>query len=376
MEKYTLEIQIVNNQKSLNEFIRLPWKIYNNNPHWVPPLIRDIEFKLNRAKNPYFEHSKMELFLCIHNNEILGSIAAVINHRHNEIHNENTAFFGMFECVNDYDVARLLFLAVEEWCNQEGVNRIRGPLSLSIDDECGFLIENFSSDPVIMMPYNPPYYSDFCESYGFKKLKDLYAYYKNIQTGVPNRITKIANKVKKKGNVIIRPINMKRFENEVTVIMDIYNAAFQSHWGFVPLTYKEINQMLQDLRDIIEPDMFLFAEVERSPVAIGAVLPNYNEVLKRLNGKTGLIGTLKFLYYKRKIKSARAFFVGVRKEYRRMGIEFLLFYESEKTLARLGYQWYEMSWTLEDNFLINHSLKTTGAKIYKKYRIYEKKTIN
>lgn len=372
MEKYTLEIQIINNQKSLNAFIGLPWKIYQGNPHWVPPLIRDIKFKLNRAKNPYFEHSKMELFLCIHNNEILGRIAAVINHRHNETYDENTAFFGMFECVNDYNVARLLFLAVEQWCNQEKVNRIRGPLSLSIDDECGFLVENFSSDPVIMMPYNPPYYSDFCESYGFKKLKDLSAYYKSIEAEVPNRITKIANKVSQKMNIVIRPINLKRFNSEVIAIMDIYNNAFQSHWGFVPLTHKEINQIVQDLRDIVEPGMFLFAEVERSPVAIGAVLPNYNEVLKKLNGKTGLIGTLKFLYYKRKIKSARAFFVGVRKEYRRMGIEFLLFYELEKTLARLGYQWYEMSWTLEDNFLINHSLKITGAKMYKKYRIYEK----
>jgi hypothetical protein len=374
MNPSDIEIHQVTSSKEMGQFINFPWKIYKNNSHWVPPLMKDVKYKLDRSKHPFFDHATMELSLACNGDTILGRIAAIIDDGYNQFHNEKTGTFGLFECINDYDVAKSLFFAAENWCKKMGMDRIRGPMNLSMNDECGFLLEGFDSDPVIMMPYNPEYYLDLCEKYGFVKVKDLYAYIKD-KVGVVDRIAKLVERVKKKENVTVRPINMKKFEQEVAIIKDIYNAAWEVNWGFVPMTEKEMDLMAKELKPIIEPELVLFAEVNGIPVGVSITIPDFNQVLKKLNGKLNPIGILKFLYYKRKIKGLRAIVFGIKKEYRLTGINTVLYYETEVRGARLGYQWCEMSWNLEDNDLINRFDEAVGGRLYKKYRIYEKEII-
>jgi len=371
MSSGNIEIRRVTGEKDLKKFISLPYMLYRDDPHWVPPLIRDVRTKLDRAKHPFFEHARMELFLALRGTEVLGRIAAVVDDRHNEFHNEKMGFFGMFECIKEYDVAKKLFASAESWCKDEGMDRMRGPVNLSMNDECGFLLEGFDSDPAIMMPYNPPYYLDFCDRYGLVKAKDLYAYLKD-NVGVVGRIEKLVERVRSKENVVVRHVDFKRFEEEVAIIKEIYNAAWEMNWGFVPMTSNEMDLMAKDLKPIAEPELVLFAEVNGQPVGVSITVPDFNQVLKKLGGKLGLLGLLKFFYYKRKITGLRSIVFGLKKEYRRTGINTVLYYETEKRGARLGYTWCEMSWNLEDNDLINRFDSAVGGRLYKKYRIYEK----
>lgn len=365
------EIRAVTNKTDLDKFIRLPWKIYKDNPHWVPPLIRDIKFKLNREKHPFFEFARMELFIAEKGNEIVGRIAAIVNERHNEFHSEKLGFFGMFESIDDVETARLLFSAAEDWCRKEGMQRILGPVNLSTNDECGFLLEGFDLDPAVMMPYTLEYYLKLSEECGYVKAKDLYAYLKG-EVGVVDRIAKLVERVKSKEDVVVRPIDMKNFHKEVEIIKDIYNAAWEVNWGFVPMTPAEMDLMAKELKPIAEPELVLFAEVKGEPVGVSITLPDLNFVLKKLNGKLGPIELLKFLYYKKKIKGLRSLVFGLKKEFRRTGINVVLYYETEVRGAKLGYEWCEMSWNLEDNDMINRFDEAVGGKLYKKYRLYEK----
>ena len=365
------EIRAVTNKTDLDKFISLPWKIYKDSPHWVPPLIRDVKFKLNREKHPFFEFARMELFIAENENEIVGRVAAIVNDRHNEFHNEKLGFFGMFESVDDVETARLLYTAAEEWCRKEGMEKILGPVNLSTNDECGFLLEGFDLDPAVMMPYTLEYYLKLSEECGYKKAKDLYAYFKG-EVGVVDRITKLVERVKRKEDVVVRPLDMKNFERDVEIIKDVYNAAWELNWGFVPMTPAEMDLMAKELKPIAEPELVLFAEVKGEPVGLAITLPDLNFVLKKLNGKLGPIQLLKFLYYKRKIKGLRSIIFGLKKEYRLTGINVVLYYETEVRGAKLGYDSCEMSWNLEDNDMINRFDEAVGGKLYKKYRLYEK----
>ena len=365
------EIRAVTNKTDLDKFISLPWKIYKDSPHWVPPLIRDVKFKLNREKHPFFEFARMELFIAENENEIVGRVAAIVNDRHNEFHNEKLGFFRMFESVDDVETARLLYTAAEEWCREEGMERILGPVNLSTNDECGFLLEGFDLDPAVMMPYTLEYYLILSEVCGYKKAKDLYAYFKG-EVGVVDRITKLVERVKRKEDVVVRPLDMKNFKRDVEIIKDVYNAAWELNWGFVPMTPAEMDLMAKELKPIAEPELVLFAEVKGEPVGLAITLPDLNFVLKKLNGKLGPIQLLKFLYYKRKIKGLRSIIFGLKKEYRLTGINVVLYYETEVRGAKLGYDSCEMSWNLEDNDMINRFDEAVGGKLYKKYRLYEK----
>jgi GNAT superfamily N-acetyltransferase len=370
-----IEIRVVRDggagRRDLDRFIRFPWRVYRDLPHWVPPLLRDVRFKLDRARHPFFEHARMELFLATRGAEVVGRIAAIVDDRHNEFHHERTGFFGMFECFDDAAVAARLFAAAEGWCREQGMERIRGPVNLSMNDECGLLVEGADSPPCVMMPYTPLYYLALCEGAGYAKAKDLYAYLK-AQVGVEERISRLVERIKRKEGLVIRPLDMKRLKDEVAIIKQLYNDAWELNWGFVPMTDHEMDLMTKELKPLVEPELVLFAEVDGKPVGVNIVLPDINFVLHKLNGRLGPIGILKFLYYRRKVRGLRAIVFGLKKEYRRTGIATAMYFEAEQRGARLGYQWCEMSWNLEDNELINRFDEAIGGKLYKKYRIYEK----
>lgn len=365
------DIQPVRTKQELNEFIQLPQKIYKDNPYWVPPLLSEIRATLDTAQNPFWKHARRELYLARREGKPAGRIAAIIDDNHNQFHQEKTGFFGFFECIEDYAVAEKLWDAARKWVENQGMERLRGPVNPSLNDECAFLLEGFDQMPTVMMPYTHKYYLEFAERYGFHKAKDLYALLKLAADGIPERIERMITAIKRRTGVQIRPFNMKRFEQDIQFLKDIYNSSWEKNWGFVPMTDREIQVTAHKLKQLADPDLVLFAEVNHQPVGVTVTIPDWNQVLKRLNGRLGPIEILKLLYYRKKIKGVRALIGGVKKEFRNSGIIAVLYYETERNAARRGYQWCELGWNLEDNDLINRFDIAIGGKIYKRYRIYE-----
>ena len=370
-----IRVKEVKTKKDLKKFMYFPWKVYKNDPNWVPPLIVDLKEKLDKKKNPFFEHADMELFLAYKDGEVIGRIAAILDENHNKFHNEKISFFGLYESFNYFETAASLLDRVAQWGRKRGMEVLRGPMNLSMNDECAFLLEGFDSPPVIMMPYNPPYYIQLMEKCGLIKAKDLYAFYMTKDHETAERVKAIVEKSRKNIKVKMRTINMKNLAEEVKKIKFIYNNAWERNWGFVPWTEKEMDYMAKKLKQIVDPRLVILAEDKDKPVGFALGLPNYNEVIKRINGRLTPLGVIKFFIYRKKIKGMRGTVFGVLKEYRMTGLSYLIFSELEKNAKEEGYEWGETSWQLEDNEAINRFVESLGGKIYKKYRIFDKKII-
>jgi len=369
-----MEIIPVENKKELNEFIEFPWQIYRNDHHWVPPLISEVKFIFSE-KNPFWEHSERKLFLVREGARLLGRIAAIIDYNHINLHQENCGFFGFYESVNDYSVAEKLFNAVRDYLKQKNMNLMRGPINPSTNDECGFLFEGFDSPPAIMMTYNPSYYLELAEKYGFRKAKDFYAYLAPITGEQIERLSRVGELVKKREpNLVVRPINLKKFPEELSKIKEIYNSAWSENWGFVPMTDEEIESMAKRLKPLVLPDILQIGEYDGKPAGFLMAVPDYNQVLKKINGQLNLPGIVKFLWYKNKIDTLRLMTMGVCPEYRKKGVDALLYLESLKGAMKKGFKFCEYSWILEENTLTQRAAEMMGGKLYKKYRIYEIQT--
>ena len=368
-----VQIEKVTSKKDLKKFILFPWRVYGNDPNWVPPLIMDIKEKLDKKKHPFFEHAEAELFLASKDGETTGRIAAILDANHNSFHNEKTAFFGLYESFNDLDTALALLDAAARWGKDKGMEILRGPMNLSMNDECSFLLEGFDSPPVVMMTYNPPYYLELMEKCGFVKAKDLYAFYMHRDHQVTEKVKIIVDKIRDETKILVRPVTRKTFDEDVEKIIYVYNNAWEKNWGFVPWTDAEMKHMAKRLKMIADLDLVILAEDNGRPVGFAFGLPDYNEVLKRMNGRMTPLSIIKFLYYRKKIKGTRAIVFGVLKEHRMTGLSYLLYSELSRNIIRKGYEWAETSWQLEDNDPINRFLLSIGGKVYKKYRIFEKK---
>jgi predicted GNAT family acetyltransferase len=372
-----MKIKTVSSNKELLKFIKFQWEVYKNDPYWVPMLISDWKTLLDEKKHLFWEHAEKKLFYVEDDNgKILARVAGVIDYNFIRFHNEQTGFFAFFECLNipqAKEVTSVLLSSVENWLKEKGMKKMLGPTAPSTNDEMGLLYEGYDSEPVLMMPYNPPYYHDLLLSYGFKKAKDLYAY-KITKDDIPvGRIKKIVDSViEKHPDLVVRPVNLKKFEQEIKYAVEIYNDAWEKNWGFVPWTRQEFVSQALRLKPLIIPELVLFTFIKNEPVGMMITVPNYNEVLKKLNGKLGPIEILKFLYYKNKIKSLRIMIMGVKKAYRNRGFEVVMYYNTMLNALKLGYKWAELSWILEDNTMMNRAAETLGAKLYKKYRVYEK----
>ncbi len=368
-----VQIEAVASGKDRKTFILFPWRIYQGDPNWVPPLILDMKNMLNPRKNPFFLHARVELFLARRNSEVVGRVAAIVNDNHNQFHNEKAAFFGFFESIDDPDVAAALLEQVEEWGRREGMSVVRGPMNFSTNDTCGLLIDGFDSPPVIMMPYNPPYYIDLLEKAGYTKAKDLYAYFMDHKTPLSPRVVKVAEKAMHDEGLTLRSLNMKEFDAELARVKAIYNSAWERNWGFVPMTDEEFSHMAKELKPIVDPDLVLIAEVGGEPAGFALCLPDYNQILRRINGRLLPFGIFRLLWNKRRINGLRVLTLGVTPKYRQSRAIAPSFYRSIYEVGiRKGYVWGEFSWILEDNVLMNRALKLLGARHYKTYRIYEK----
>jgi len=357
-----VEVVAVNNKRALDAFVELPFKLYRNDPHWVPPLRIAVKEPLDKKKHPYYANAETELFLARRDGQVVGRVAAILDKAHNRFHEEKAGFFGFFECANDQEAATALLREARQWVSAKGAEILRGPVNPSTNYECGMLIDGFDSDPMVMMTYNPRYYPDLMEQAGLRKAKDLYAYLSNANTISMDKIERVADKVFKTEGVRVRPINMKDFEAEVERVWKVYDAAWARNWGFVPMSREEFAQMGKEMKMILKPDLVLIGEIGDRVVGFALALPD---------GSLFPTGLLKILYYQRLIKNVRVLALGVVEEYRANGVAAGFYATLVRNARRLGYGDCEMSWILEDNVLMNRSLEVMGAKRYKTYRIYE-----
>lgn len=367
-----IRIERVSTKKDLNRFIKFAWQVYADDSNWVPPLIMDIKEKLDKEKNPFLKHAEVELFLAYAGDELSGRIAAILERSHNEIHKEKVVFFGLYESFNDEAVCKSLLDTVIDWGRARGMEILRGPINISMNDECAFLLEGFDSPPTVMMPYNPPYYLDLMEKNGLSKAKDLYAYFMNKDHKITKKVEAIVNKIKQVTDITLRTIDMKNLDEETERIKYIYNQGWEQNWGFVPWTEEEMAHQAKKLKNLADPNLIIFAEDKGRPIGFAFGLPNYNEILPKMNGKMTPLNILKFLFLRKKIKGMRAAVFGILREYRMSGVSYLLYDQLEKNAIDAGYEWAETSWQLEDNDAINRFVVSVGGEIYKKYRIFEK----
>jgi GNAT superfamily N-acetyltransferase len=371
------------NKKEVEQFLHLPWKIYKPNgkkdPNWVPPFLDDQRSLLNPAKNPYHQHSRTKLFMAFDDqNELVGRISASVDDNFIKFWNEKIGFFGWFECVNDPGVAAALFREAEKFLKAEGMTASRGPSSFtSNDDYFGFLLEGFDSPARIAMTYNPPYYIDLAEKSGYAKTKDLYAWYLSAEVPLPERIIKIAERTMKRERITLRPLNMKRLFEDAKVLQELYNKIWEKNWGFVPMTDAEFKYQVTKLKDIVWPDFVVFAEVDGKAIGFNLIVPDVNQLLIKMNGELfsmeAPFALFTFLFGRNKINDTREMAMGIHPDYRKKGLEAILYLEALRTGKERKVKGGELSWTLEDNEGINSGIEAMGGKIIKKYRIYEKK---
>lgn len=380
-----VQVHQVVTAKERMAFIKFPWQLYRNDPFWVPPLINDRKAMLDPAHNPSFAHMDVAYFLATVPTTppaIVGTIAAIINHRHNEFHDEKAGFFGFFECIDDAVVAQALLDTAAAWVRRRGMTVIRGPANFGSNDEWGMLVKGFDSSPMVMMTYNPAYYLSLVEGAGFYKAMDLNAYLFDFGENrdldrLPPKLMRVADKVRQRGEVTVRKADMRSFDVEVAHVKAIYLTAWEKNWGFVPMTDPEMDHLAKQLKQVIDPDLVWIAEVASGPdqgkvVGMGLSLPDVNQVLKRMNGHVNPITIVKALWYQRKIDAARTLLLGVVPEYRGRGVDALLMAETARAATTKGIRYGEMSWILENNEAMNRIAVMLGAALYKQYRIYEK----
>jgi len=365
-----IEILPANNKKTFKEFLNFPFNLYAHDPYWVSPLLRDIKEQFSLRKNPFFKHAEVMPFIARLNGNTVGRITGIYNEMHINFHNEKAGFFGFFDCIDDESVAQALLKEVKQWHRGKGMSVLRGPMNFSTNEECGLLVDGYDSQPMVMMPYNFPYYQKLLEGCGFRKAKDLFAYIIDIPDTLPEKTFRVASIAEKQG-IRVRHIDMKSFKNEINIFKSIYNSAWEHNWGFVPMTDEEIDYMAKKLKPVIIPELTFIAECKGEAVGFMMLLPDVNYVLKRLNGRLSPLGIIKALWYSRKIENLRLLLLGVRAGYRRRGVDALLLIEGLKTLKKNAYKKVEFSWILEDNYPVQKIIEMVKGRLYKKYRIYE-----
>ncbi len=375
MTAHPLSVVEVRSRTERDQFIKFPWRIYKNDPAWVPPLIIERKAFLDRKRHPFYQHGDAALFLAKRNGEIVGRIMVSDDPNYNALHRSNVGCFGLFESSDDVDVAAALFDRAAEWLRRRGRSEIMGPIDYSTNYVCGLLIDGFQHPPTVLTAHNPPYYARLTEACGFEKVKDWYAWWFDPDNAPVSRLRRLVDARTRKTSVKIRPIDLRRLTDESQRLAAVFNEAWKNNWGFVPFAQAEAKHMATEMRPIIDPRMTLIAEIDNAPVAFVICVPDINVALQCVNGRLtrfGLpIGLIKLLYHRRKIRTVRFVALGVLEKYRRAGIAEMLVLQVMEEGASRGFKG-ELSMTLEDNVLINRFVEAIGAQRYKTYRIFKR----
>jgi GNAT superfamily N-acetyltransferase len=368
-----VSVTAVTGRRELMQFIKLPWKLYRDNPNWVPPLIMDQKALLSPVKNPFWQHATMECFLARRDTQIVGRIAAIHDPSYIEFQRENVGFFGFYESIDDEDVARALFSSAERWLAAREVETMRGPANPSTNDSTGLLIDAFDKPPVVMMPYNHEYYPGLYESAGLAKAKDLYAYWLNEERMRIDRLDRSVDILKKRHNLELRPIDLKRLDDEIDLVKIIYNDAWEKNWGFVPWTDAELEHLGRELKPVADPELAMFAFKDGDPAGFSITLPDlYQALIHVKSGRLLPFGIFKLLYHRRTINQVRVMAMGIRHKYRGLGIDALFYHRTFRYAETRGCQRGECSWILEDNHAMRAAMEKMGGEVYKTYRLYDR----
>ena len=370
-----LSILPVRNRQDLKRFIRVPWSIYAGDRYWVPPLLFERKEHLS-VKNPWFRHAKWQAWVAFRKGKPVGRISAQVDQLHLERFRDETGFFGFLEAIDDPAIFRLLLETACNWLRKQGIKRVRGPFNLSINDECGLLMEGFDTPPSVMMGHARPYYADRIEALGYSKVRDLLAYWVHPDFVVPRVMDRLISK--KSERITVSPLRRNHLKEDLLVLRDLFNDAWANNWGFVPFTREEFDELGRTLVHLVDEDYIQIASVDGKPAAMIVALPNLNEAARDLNGRLLPLGWLKLLWRlkRHKLRSGRVTLMGVRQEYQNstlgMALAYMVIDAVRRPLITNGIEEVEMSWILEDNTNMRHILESIGGKAYKRYRIYQK----
>jgi hypothetical protein len=370
-----VRVAVVDGRHALGEFLRLPWSLYADEPAWVPPLLVEQRRQLS-PRHPYFEHAHARLWVARRGRTAVGRISAQIDRLHLERHHDDTGFFGMLEAEDDAETFGALLGAAEAWLGEQGIRRVRGPFSLSINQECGLLVEGFDTAPAVMMPHGRPYYAARLEQQGYAAAKDLLAYRIDRDVKMPDVAPALLARAA--GNLTVRPLRRSRFGEEVDILRDIFEDAWAANWGFVPFTGREFADLAGTLRRLVPDEFIGVAELEGVPAGMIVLLPDVNQVIRDLDGRLLPLGWLKLLWRLRtgRVRRGRVVLMGVRARYQHsplgLAMALALIDAVRQAGLRRGLTEVELSWILDDNAGVLRLVRTLGGTLSKRYRIYDK----
>lgn len=373
----TVTVEKVTSARQRSQFLKLPWTIYADDPHWIPPLLVEERRFLDRKRHPFYLHGEASLFLALRDGRPVGRVLVSDDPRYNQQHDDSVGCFGMFESIDDADVAHALLDRAADWVRARGRTRIMGPIDYSTNYRCGLLVEGFDTPPRVMMNHHPPYYAELLESWGLDKARDLYSWWFAYPQPIVKRWEGLVERIARRGRVTVRPFRVRDFEEEVQRCRAIYNETLESNWGSVKMTDAEFRYLAAQLKSFAVPEMLLFAETEGRPVGFSVTVPNLNEAIQSLNGRLTWFGLpinfFRLLRNLKRIRTARLMMLGVLAGYRRRGVaELLILRTIQEGVGGQHYTGAELGWTLEENHLINRTIEAVGAQRYKTYRIYQR----
>ncbi|MDX6667205.1 MAG: hypothetical protein QOK04_585 [Solirubrobacteraceae bacterium] len=371
-----VEIRPVAGRRELRTFIKLPWRLYRNETNWVAPLLMDLRKRLDRSRNPFFEHAEAEYFLAWRDGRAVGRITAHIDRNFNEFQGNDWGLFGFFECEEDPEAAHALLDTAAAWLRDRGRSRMVGPMDFTTNDECGLLIEGHERTPIILTPWSHRYYPQLLEGAGLTKAMDTLMwelYVHGQREKVHPAIWEMADRLEEEHGIVVRHMNKRDLQAEVERFLEVYNAAWERNWGFVPLTDEEVRDYAKDLRPVLDENWAMIAEKhDGEVVGAGLTLPDYNQVLAHLNGRLLPFGWAKALYWRRKIDRVRVFALGVKPDYRHTGVAARLYQMHFDSAERTPQKGGEMGWILETNDAMNRAMEGMGGTVTRRYRIYER----
>ena len=361
----------------LTKFIKLPFRLHRGTP-WVPPLIYERRHFLDREKNPYFRHAEAEYFLARRDGEPVGRITAQVDRRWDEFQGGSDGQFGFLEAEDDAEVFSALLGTAEDWVRSKGRNRMIGPMDFTTNDECGLLIDGYERRPMILQPWHPPHYRDHLESLGYGKQIDLLMWYLRmgeLKEGLSCHpaIHEAAEKVETEHGITIRNMRRRDLDAEIARFMEVYNSAWETNWGFVPITEEEVDFQASNLKQILDERWTFIAEKDGEVVGAALTLPDINQVMPKLNGRLLPLGWLHFLLGKRKVDEVRVFALGVKPEYQHTGVAASFYIKHLEATDPDGVMAGEEGWILESNEPMNRAMEGMGGTVVKRYRLYEKR---
>jgi len=363
--------------ENLGDFLGVVDRIYQHDPAYIRALNLDIRDRLNPKKNPFFEHAQGRIFLAYDQGQCVGRITAQIDQEHLDRHKDATGFFGFLDTVDNPLVAQALLGSAERWLREKRMKRIRGPVSLSLNEEAGCLVEGFDHPPVFLNPHHKPYQGQLIEGAGYTKEKDLFGWRYEVGDLNP-RVRRARDDIRAMPEVLSRPMSAKDLARDVAITLEVFNDAWSDNWGFVPLTRNEAAKMQSDLKLFLIPEITRIVTIDNEPAAVALALPNVNELIGDLHGRLFPTGLAKLLYRLKVVgaRSGRLLILGIKKKFRAQrkyaGLSLFLYGEMNDGGRKVGMTWGELGWTLEDNAAINTAIRMMGPTKYKTYRIYSK----